>query len=199
MDERDAVLDFWFGELSADGRADEAHARRWWKKDEAFDALVRKRFLALHAPIERGEREAWREAARGTLAYVIVLDQFSRNMFRGSARMFTSDARALGAALAGIDRGFDRQLAVDERGFLYMPLMHSEDLAMQERCVASFTALRDELAGELRERVAGSLDFARQHRDIVRRFGRFPHRNALLGRSSTADESEFLTRPGSSF
>lgn len=199
MDEREEVLGFWFGELSADGRGDQAHAQRWWTHDPAFDATVRQRFGALYAAVAAGEREDWLEAARGALAYVIVLDQFSRNMFRDSASMFAQDARAVRAALSAIDRGFDRQLALDERGFLYMPLMHSEELALQDRCVAHFSAFRDELAGDARARVAHSLDFAERHRAIVQRFGRFPHRNRALGRSSTPEELEFLTQPGSAF
>lgn len=173
----DEVLAFWL-----------ADPARWWKKDPAFDAEVRDRFEALHAAIERGEREAWRASPRGALAYVIVLDQMSRNMYRGTARMFASDARALAAATEAIDRGFDQALPSAERGLLYMPLMHSEDLAVQERCVELFRALGND-----------QVSFAEQHRDIVRRFGRFPHRNELLGRPSTDEEREFLTQPGSSF
>jgi uncharacterized protein (DUF924 family) len=199
MDERDEVLGFWFGELSTDGRADQAHAQRWWTHDAAFDGVVRERFGALYDAVAAGERERWLESARGALAYVIVLDQFSRNMFRDSPQAFAQDARARSAALSAIDRGFDRQLALDERGFLYMPLMHSEELAQQDRCVALFTAFRDELAGEDRKRVENSLDFAERHRAIIQRFGRFPHRNHALGRSSTPEELQFLKQPGSSF
>jgi uncharacterized protein (DUF924 family) len=171
------VLTFWF-----------ADPGRWWKRDAAFDAQIRSRFLALHDAVERDERDDWLETARGALAYVIVLDQFSRNMFRDSARMFESDARALAAARRALDRAFDRGLSGDERMFLYMPFMHSEDIADQDRGVGLFgSALQDYLS------------FAEQHRDIVRRFGRFPHRNALLGRQSTSEELEFLKQPGSSF
>jgi uncharacterized protein (DUF924 family) len=173
----DDVLSFWF-----------ADASRWFKKDRAFDAEIRERFGALHEALERGEHEAWLDSPRGALAYVIVLDQFSRNMFRGTARSFASDARALKAACAALDRGFDRELSPPERGFLYMPLMHSEALADQERCVELF---RPEGAERLR--------YAEMHRDIVRRFGRFPHRNEILGRPSTPEEIEFLKQPGSSF
>jgi uncharacterized protein (DUF924 family) len=174
----DEVLAFWF-----------AHSSRWFAKDEAFDAEIRQRFLALHDEVERGEHEDWRSTPRGALAYVIVLDQFSRNMFRGTPRSFASDARALAAAHDALSRGFDQALSPEERSFLYMPLMHSEDLADQERCVDLFRALGD----------AYSLGFAVQHRDIIARFGRFPHRNAILGRTSSPEELEFLTQPGSSF
>lgn len=174
----DEVLEFWF-----------ADPARWWKKDPAFDAEIRDRFGALHAAIERDEHEAWRRTARGALAYVIVLDQFSRNMFRGTARMFASDARALDAARAAIAGGLDRELSDDERGFLCMPFMHSEQLADQERSMELFGAFA----------APSQLKFAEQHRDIVKRFGRFPHRNELLGRASTPEEIAFLAQPGSSF
>jgi uncharacterized protein (DUF924 family) len=173
----DDVLAFWF-----------ADSERWWRQDPAFDAEIRDRFLALHDAVERGEREEWLETARGALVYVIVLDQFSRNMFRGSARMFQGDARALSAARMAVDCGFDQGLSTDERSFLYMPFMHSENMADQDRSVGLFASA-----------VPASLSYAEKHRDIVRRFGRFPHRNALLGRPSTSDELEFLKQPGSSF
>jgi len=193
------VLAFWFGELDAKGRADQAHAIRWWKKDEAFDREIRERFGALHEAILRGEHEDWLASPRGRLAYVIVLDQFSRNMFRGTPRMFAADARALEVAEEGIARGDDRALAFAERQFLYMPLEHAEDLAAQERCVELFRAWREELPTELRDGLTEALDYAIAHRDIIARFGRFPHRNAILGRESTAEELEFLEQPGSSF
>lgn len=193
------VLDFWLGELDAIGRASAETRKRWWKKDEAFDQEIRERFAADHAAIEAGEREAWLASPRGRLAYVIVLDQFSRNMFRETPRMFASDPRAERVALEGVERGDDRVLALDARVFLYMPLMHSERLVMQERSVALFAALRDGLEGEAREHVAGNVDYAVRHRDIVARFGRFPHRNRLLGRESTEVEKAFLKEPGSSF
>lgn len=199
MEESERVLQFWFGELDTRGCADAAHAARWWKKDAAFDAEISQSFGALHAAITAGEREAWRSAPRPCLAYVIVLDQFSRNMFRGSARTFASDRQALAAAVAAIDRGADRELAVDERAFLYMPLVHCEDIAAQERSVALFGELRSETDPEPGGRIAMQLEYARKHRDIVARFGRFPHRNAALGRVSSAEELAFLAEPGSSF
>lgn len=199
MNDPEEVLRFWFGELDEMGRADEAHATRWWKKDEAFDREIEERFGALHGAILRGEHEDWLATPRGRLAYVIVLDQFSRNMFRGSPRMFAADERALAVAEEGIARGDDRELAFAERQFLYMPLEHSEDLATQERCVELFRSWHDELPEELQKALAEALDYAVAHRDIIARFGRFPHRNAILGRESTPEEIEFLKQPGSSF
>ncbi len=174
----DDVLAFWMADPEA-----------WWKKDPAFDAEIRRRFLEVHAAVARGEHEAWRATPRGALAYVIVLDQFSRNMFRGTPESFAYDAQALAAARAAIDQGFDQQLPTDERIWFYLPLEHSEDLADQERCVALFQTVGN----------AYYLQFAEAHRDIIRRFGRFPHRNSLLGRPSTPEEIEFLKQPGSSF
>jgi uncharacterized protein (DUF924 family) len=199
MNEIDTVLQFWFGEPSADGRADAEHSARWWKRNEAFDAEIRAQFGELHAAVARGEREHWLDSDRGCVAYVIVLDQFSRNMFRGSGQAFAYDAAALHAALAAIARGVDQRVGHDARYFLYMPLMHSEDIAAQERCVELFAALRRETGGADAEGAGSALSYAERHRDIVKRFGRFPHRNALLGRASTPEELEFLTQPGSSF
>jgi uncharacterized protein (DUF924 family) len=170
------VLAFWFADPS-----------RWWKKAPSFDAEIRDRFLDLHDAIKRDQREDWLDSPRGALAYVVVLDQFSRNMFRGSARMFEGDPRAVAAARRALDREFDRELSGDERMFLYMPFMHSEDLADQNRCAALFAPLEQ------------GRRYAEQHREIIVRFGRFPHRNAVLGRPSTVEELEFLRQPGSSF
>ena len=193
------VLALWFGTLDADGRADAAHAKRWWTKDSEFDDMLRDRFGALHDAVANGERDHWLAHPRGRLAFVIVLDQFSRNMFRATARAFTYDARALEVALEGIDLGEDQKLARDERSFLYMPLMHSENLNAQERCVVLFGALRDELPVERRTDAENAVLYAERHRDIIRTFGRFPHRNAVLGRKSSDEEAEFLKQPGSSF
>src|SRR5687767_3405239 len=160
MNEIDTILQFWFGGLDARGCADAEHSARWWKKDEAFDARLRAQFADLHAAVARGEREAWRDSDRGCLGYVVVLDQFSRNMFRGSRQAFAQDPAALRAALAALDSGVDRRLGYDPRTFIYMPLMHSEDLVAQDRCVALFAALRDEVEPELRERAQGALSYA---------------------------------------
>ncbi|MBL8625287.1 MAG: DUF924 domain-containing protein [Myxococcales bacterium] len=188
--EIDAVWDFWFGALDADGNAAPEVQRRWWIKDPALDAEIGARFGALHRAVVGGEREAWRAEPRGALAYVVVLDQFSRNLFRGAPGMFAADTQALAAAKAAVAAGHDRALPVAPRGFFYLPYMHSEDLADQDACVALFT----DVPG-----AAQSVDFAERHRAIVRRFGRFPHRNAILGRASTAEEEAFLREPGSAF
>jgi len=185
------VLEFWFG---APGSAVHGKARReWFAKDPAFDEEIRRRFLALHASAALGECDRWAATPRELLALVIVLDQFSRNLYRDDPRAFTQDERALSAAKILVDKGWDAQLAPLERQFAYLPFEHAEDLAEQDRCVALMTAL------EAFDETRGLTEWAEKHRVIVRRFGRFPHRNAVLGRASTPDEEAFLREPGSRF
>lgn len=193
------VLTFWFGELDDEGLADAETGKRWFTKDPGFDQQVRERFGLIHATVLAGQPPEWPRTPRGRLAAVIVLDQFSRNMFRDTAGMFAADPWALDLTLRGMDAGDDRALRGEERMFLYMPLMHSEELANQDRCVAAWRAFIDESRGRLRERLEQSLPFAERHREIIARFGRFPHRNAILGRESTPEEIAFLQEPNSSF
>lgn len=193
------VLEFWLGSLDADGLATPEKTQSWWKKDPEFDAEIRRRFATLFREVNAGLKPEWMDTPRGALASVLVLDQFSRNMFRGSADMYAGDERAREAAERAISRGFDKQLPTDARVFLYMPFMHAEELEAQERCVALFNALAKEVSGNAAKRVTSNQAFAVQHRDIVLQFNRFPHRNSLLGRCSTEKETEFLSKPGSSF
>ena len=160
--------------------------QRWFVKDAAVDADIRDKFLGLHAAASDGLLRHWEDDASGALAYIIVLDQFSRNMFRGSAAAFASDPLARAAAGRAIDRGFDRQSAKELRQFFYMPFMHAEALTDQERCCA--------LCREAEE--FDTLKYAEIHADIIRRFGRFPHRNAVLGRVTTPEEQAFLDGGG---
>jgi uncharacterized protein (DUF924 family) len=198
-DEYEPILTFWFGELDDSGLATPDKARSWWKKDPVFDSELRTRFLTTRTRILEGRCDHWAESARGRLAAIIVLDQFSRNIHRGTSQMYDADQVALQIAEDGIDRGHDRELATDPRVFFYMPFMHHESLAAQERCVKLFRQFADELRGSARARCESNLKYAIMHHDIVARFGRFPHRNALLGRATTAEEQEFLQQPGSSF
>ena len=181
------VLEFWFGVPPGRSRAE------WFRKDAAFDAQIRERFGALHEAASRRELESWRAAPEPMLALVVVLDQFSRNLHRGDARAFAQDAHALECAREAIARGDDRVLLPVQRQFLYLPLEHSEDLADQERCVELMRAL------EAFPETKGLTEWAEKHRVIIARFGRFPHRNAALGRASTPEELEFLQQPGSGF
>ncbi len=188
----DEVLDFWFG------RPGEAHHLQtrpeWFRKDAAFDAAIRERFGALIEAALRGELAGWAAQPRPALAEVMVLDQFTRNTRRGTAGMFAGDARALAAARALVASGADRTLPGVMRQFIYLPFEHSELLADQTESLRLFAQLaRDEPA------LAGLLEWAQKHYDIVARFGRFPHRNAILGRPCAPDETEFLKQPGSGF
>lgn len=187
----DDVLEFWFGTDSPTAALDPR--REWFVKDAAFDARIRERFgelveRALQGPL------GWDDDPRQRLAEVIVLDQFPRNLFRGDARAFAGDARALKLALALVDDTSDKLLQPAQRTFVYLPLEHAEDHVMQARSVALFEALAAE-APELQD----TLDYARKHQQVISEFGRFPHRNAALGRPSTPDEVEYLAQPGSGF
>jgi uncharacterized protein (DUF924 family) len=181
------VLAFWFGDPPGPARAE------WFRKDAAFDARIRERFGELHEAASRRELEGWRAAPDSMLALVVVLDQFSRNLHRGDARAFAQDAYARECANEALLRGDEVALLPVQRQFLYLPLEHSEDLADQERCVALMRSL------EAYPETKGLTEWAEKHRAIIARFGRFPHRNAALGRISTPEEVEFLEQPGSSF
>jgi len=163
-------------------------------KDAAFDAAIRERFGALVERALRGELEAWGDEPRSSLAQILLLDQFTRNAFRGSARSFAGDARALAAASRMVGSRQDEALAPFMRAFVYLPFEHAEGLAMQDEAIRLFTKLVSE-APEL----ADMLDYAHRHREVIERFGRFPHRNEILGRLSTAEEIAFIQRPGSGF
>ncbi len=176
------VVDFWFGPLPREQRP------VWFEKNDAFDAAIRDGFASLHELAVSGVCDAMASDPRGSLALVIVLDQFSRNLFRGDPKAFAWDDTALSHARRAIDRGFAPALPVVERQFLYMPFQHSEDLTVQAESVALFETIGEHALG-----------FARRHQEIIERFGRFPHRNAVLGRESTAEELKFLEEPNSSF
>ena len=164
----------------------EAGKERWWKKDDAFDAAIRSRFLPTWEAARAGGLKDWRTSDDGLLALVIVLDQFPRNMFRGDAQTYATDALARDVASQAVAAGVDQRIDQTLQQFLYMPFMHSEDLADQEKCVALFRAGNE----------PENAKHAEGHADIVRRFGRFPHRNMLLGRTTTAEEQAFLDEGG---
>ena len=187
------VLDFWFGASGSEGYG---QARReWFVKKPAFDAAIRERFGALiDGAIQGGQRD-WDEAGpQGVLARILLLDQFTRNVYRDTPAAFAGDALALAAAQGLVDAGADRHLLPVQRSFVYMPFEHAEDAFQQERAVELFSRLDAEHPG-----FESSLDYAHRHRGVIARFGRFPHRNAILGRVSTPDEIEFLRQPGSRF
>ena len=159
---------------------------RWFTKDAAFDERVRERFFDTYEAAAASKLSGWEHSAQDALALVILLDQFPRNMFRGDARAFATDPLALAVAAGAIVRGFDSQVPADLRGFFYLPFEHSENLADQERGVAFYKAVGD----------SDGLKWAEIHADIIRRFGRFPHRNAVLGRTTTPEEQKFLDGGG---
>jgi len=187
-----AVLDFWF--LAPDNPGHGQSRAEWFRKDDAFDAQIRERFGALiDTAIDGGLRD-WAATPRGALAQILLLDQFTRNVYRGTPRAFAGDAQALELAIALTQDGQDQQLEPTLRAFVYMPFEHAEDLAMQARAVELF-----QLLTQSREGFESMLDYAQRHQEVIARFGRFPHRNAIQGRDSTPEEAAFLLQPGSSF
>jgi uncharacterized protein (DUF924 family) len=198
-DEIGNVLEFWFGACGPDGAIDRARRKMWFKSGAKHDAEIRRRFGALHEQAGRGIFEGWTATARGRLALILVLDQFSRHIHRGTARAFAQDPAAQKLTLAGIDEGADLQLTPVERSFFYLPLEHAEDRALQAHSVQCYERLVTAVAEAWRKDYESFLDYARRHRAVIERFGRFPHRNAVLRRPCTPDEVSFLGQPGSSF
>ena len=174
------IVKFWLEEIKP---------VQWWKKDTAFDALLLDRFSEIHARASRCELFEWRVKAEGRLAEIIILDQFSRNMFRDTAGAFASDAMSLTLSQEAISCGADQELTPLQRSFLYMPFMHSESLQIHDCAVELYR----------KNGIQSNLDFELSHKKIIEKFGRYPHRNKILGRQSTAEEIAFLTQPGSSF
>ncbi|ALC17789.1 hypothetical protein DSOUD_3063 [Desulfuromonas soudanensis] len=193
------ILRFWFGPRPANGAPPTERMRFWFGGDAETDQLIRHRFANDLPRAMAGEYRHWRETPRGTLALILLLDQFPRNIHRQTPAAYGCDGCALEIALEGLARGQDRGLAVVERAFFYLPLEHSEDAALQRRSVALFTRLLEEAPPDLKKMCEGFLDYAVRHAEIIERFGRFPHRNAVLGRTSSVEEAEFLRQPGSSF
>ena len=170
------VLSFWFAQK----------CERWFDRDDAFDGEIRLRFLALYEQACRGDLEYWKQSPSGCLALVILFDQFPRNMFRGAAEAFSSDERARASARLIVEKGWDEAMTPDERTFAYLPFQHSEAMEDQELSIRLFEGRED-------------FEWARKHWEVIRRFGRFPQRNAALGRANTVEEAEFLEQPGSLF
>lgn len=193
------VLEFWFGNAGDDTATAQAQQKLWWSKNAEVDADIRNRFAALVETAASGKLDDWAQDARSRLALILLFDQFPRNMYRDTPRAFSYDPLARELALAGIAGGADRKLRAIERVFFYLPLEHAESPELQERCVALFTALAAGVPEADRKTFKGYADYAVRHRDVIHRFGRFPHRNHILGRASTPEEIAFLKQPGSSF
>lgn len=204
MDRISQILQFWFEGID-DGTPIDPKSnpfKKWFVKDPAFDAQVRKNFENDLLSAKRGQLRDREKTGQGRLALILLFDQFSRNIYRGTPEMFENDSKALDLTLRSIQEGMDQELAMIERVFLYMPLQHAEDFEIQKLSLQHFGSLAQE-AKEKNPRHAGyyayTLDYAKRHQDIIERFGRFPHRNPILGRASTTEELEFLQKPGSSF
>jgi uncharacterized protein (DUF924 family) len=185
------VIDFWFGAASSSARG--LPRKAWFEKSAAFDAEIGVRFGGVVEDAAAGRLDAWRRTPLAALALVITLDQFPRNMFRDTPRAFATDPRARAVARGIVARGFDAAYLPVERCFAYLPFEHAEDLAAQRESLTLFARLPPSPANRR------YVDYARRHHDVIARFGRFPHRNAILGRASTAEERAFLAQPGSSF
>jgi len=184
------ILDFWF---SPNSRA------HWFAADARFDELIRQRFATATEAAAAGSLDEWTQTPPGWLALLLLLDQFPRNLHRGDTRAWAQDVSAQRLALSGIQRGFDQALPSLQCMFAYLPLEHAENTALQQYSVDRFSALCARSAPEERMQFEEFLDYARRHREIIVRFGRFPHRNAVLGRANTAEEADYLAEPGSGF
>ena len=186
-----SVLGFWFGEP---GGAEYGRPREnWFKTSPAFDEEIHRRFGELHVRALKGEPDTWSQAPESALALLIVLDQFSRNLHRGTAQAFAADGKALALAQRMVAQQWDQAFLPVQRQFVYLPFEHAEDMATQNEAIRLFEQLREDSTSEI------AIDYAYRHRAVIERFGRFPHRNAILGRSSTDEELAFLKQPGSSF
>ena len=199
LEAREAILTFWFGDEAGDVVIAERQAALWWAKNPDVDRDMRERFAALLPPPEGGPLALEGAGPRDRLAAIILLDQFTRNIYRGQVQAFAWDRLAQQQAAAAFALGDEAALRPIERVFLYLPYEHAEDLALQELSVQRFASLAGRVPTRARKVFDGYADYAVRHRDIIQRFGRFPHRNAILGRASTPEEAAFLQQPGSSF
>ncbi len=199
MDTPDTLHAFWFGTSPQDAEVIASQSALWWQKQPAVDTEIRKRFAPLVERAATGELDSWLGELRGRLALILLTDQFPRNIWREQAAAFAFDVLALRWAKEALVLGLDTRARPIERVFLYLPLEHSENLADQQHAVRLFDALAASVSSELRPAFDGFLDYARRHLEIIERFGRFPHRNAALGRETTAAEADFLRQTGSRF
>lgn len=200
----ESILQFWFHTLTETQAIDKKSppAKLWFNGGKAFDDEIREKFLDTYHEARVGGFKDWESTAQGRLALVIIFDQFSRNMFRGTPQAFETDALALELTQRSIKDGKDKELMCVERVFLYMPFMHAEDLKVQDEGIRAFEGLVEDSKAKSPLNTSYfeyNLKYSRQHRDIIAKFGRFPHRNITLSRLSTAEEKSFLNKPGSSF
>ena len=199
MTNADAVLETWFGDDLEDPQTVVDLCLNWFAPDSSFDDLIRDRFAALPDRARDGEFSDWIRDARSTLALVLVLDQFPRNLYRGTPRSFAYDSAALGTSREALAREVDADLHPVEAIFLYLPFEHAEDRELQAQSVALFRSLADRAPAQLADRFAGFVEYAERHQAVIERFGRFPHRNSILGRPSTPEERSYLESGGETF
>ena len=195
------VLHFWFGDLKKNEVPGDDKQKSWWMKDTEYDKRIKDNFGNDLKMAINGELDYWKTSPEGSLALIILLDQFSRNIYRDTSKAFSQDNKSIQICLEGIEKGFDKKLHPVQRIFYYIPLMHSEDIDMQEKSLKYFSGLSEQYKEQksIADVVSNSYEFAVKHYDIIKRFGRYPHRNEILGRESTPDEIEFLKQPGTSF
>lgn len=194
----DKILAFWFRD-DATGRMDLPQSKRWFTGGKQLDAELAERFSTLLSQSRRGELDHWADTAHGALALIVLLDQFNRNIHRGTAEAFAGDQQALGLCHHALQKGYPAQLPLTHRVFCYLPLEHDESAASQERSVTLFTELLEAAPPELYDYARGTLDYAHQHKEIIDRFGRYPYRNAVLDRTSTPEELEWLNNGSKRF
>lgn len=190
----ESILTFWFGDPDNPDSEYGRQRKIWFRKDPKFDQIIRDRFSSTYQDAAQGQLQHWQAEPHSCLALILLLDQFPRNMFRGTAQAFATDEQALATAQFAIAQGYDQPLHPVERIFVYIPLEHSESLEHQTEVVQLFQRL-----AATEPKLQSTLDYTIRHRDIITRFGRFPHRNAILGRETTLEEAKFLQQPGSSF
>jgi uncharacterized protein (DUF924 family) len=194
-----SIIRFWFGDDPQKSASDTAYQQLWWSKQDAIDQQIRQRFEATVLLAAEGALRKWESTASGLLALIILTDQFPRNIYRGTAKSFEYDRLALAWCLTGIEEAKDQQVMPIQRLFWYLPLEHSESIAHQDKCVSLVERLVAEAPSDDKPAFRDFLNYAERHREVIRRFDRFPHRNAILGRESSAEEEIFLKAPGSSF
>lgn len=199
MSNYEEILNFWFGNTEKEHLPDENKNTLWFTKSETIDKEIRDNFLDDVEAALNNLYTDWQDTPESTLALIILLDQFTRNIFRDTPRAFDGDNMALQTSLIAIEKGFDKQFNPVKRVFFYMPLEHSENIDIQKKCLNLFSELVEDSPPELKQKVEFFKDYAQKHLDIIARFGRFPHRNTILNRNSTPEEIEFLKQPGSGF
>lgn len=193
------ILSYWFGDVVDQPELMQQKLAFWYGKNDDVDNDIRQQFGEHVERASQGDYDDWQKTAEGRLALIILLDQFTRNIYRNTSEVYAADAKALQIAMQGIELGHDQQLQPIHRVFMYMPLEHAEDKLIQQRCVELFEQLANSVPDSQHKLYLNFLDYAIKHQEVVDRFGRFPHRNKLLNRQSTQQEQEFLQQPGSSF